>query len=55
MPIFIAGLLIVSVVILLAAWMLAIYKGIPISACIVAVILGAYTFMLSKTKLGRHI
>ena len=55
MPIFIAGLLIVSVVILLAAWMLAINKGLPISACIVAVILGAYTFMLSKTKLGRHI
>ncbi len=53
--IFITGMVIVSVVILLAAWMLAIYKGIPISACIVGVILAAYAFMLSKTKLGRHI
>ena len=55
MWIFITGMVIVSVVILLAAWMLAIYKGIPISACIVGVILAAYAFMLSKTKLGRHI
>lgn len=53
--IFVTGLVVVSVVILLAAWMLAIYKGIPISACIVGVILAAYAFMLSKTKLGRHI
>ncbi|MBO4638050.1 MAG: sugar ABC transporter permease [Clostridiales bacterium] len=55
LPIFIVGIVAVSVVILFAAWMLAINKGLPISACIVAVILGAYTFMLSKTKLGRHI
>ncbi|MBP5179759.1 MAG: sugar ABC transporter permease [Clostridiales bacterium] len=55
LPIFIAGKVVVSAVILFAAWMLAINKGIPISACIVAVILGAYAFMLSKTKLGRHI
>ena len=35
--------------------MLAINKGIPISVCIVGVILAGYAFMLSKTKLGRHI
>lgn len=55
LPIFIVGLIIVSVVVLLAAWMLAINNGIPISACIVGVILAGYAFMLSKTKLGRHI
>ncbi len=55
LPIFFMGKIIVSFVILLAAWMLAINKGIPISACIVAVILAGYAFMLSKTKLGRHI
>ncbi len=55
LSIFIAGCAAVSVVILFAAWMLAINKGIPISACIVGVILAGYAFMLSKTKLGRHI
>ncbi|MCR4689699.1 MAG: sugar ABC transporter permease [Saccharofermentans sp.] len=54
-PIFVAGLVAVSIVILFAAWMLAIDNGLPISVCIVGVILAAYAFMLSKTKLGRHI
>jgi len=53
--IFVAGLFAVSAVILAAAWMLAINKGVPISAVIVGVILAGYAFMLSKTKLGRHI
>lgn len=53
--IFVAGLVAVSAVILVAAYMLAINKGIPISVCIVGVILAGYAFMLSKTKLGRHI
>ena len=55
LSIFIAGLVAVSAVILVAAYMLAINKGIPISVCIVGVILAGYAFMLSKTKLGRHI
>lgn len=53
--IFVAGLFAVSAVILVAAWMLAINKGIPVSLVIVGVILAGYAFMLSKTKLGRHI
>lgn len=53
--IFVAGMFAVSAVILTAAWMLAINKGIPVSLCIVGVILAGYAFMLSKTKLGRHI
>jgi len=55
LPIFIAGLITVSAVIIFAAWMLAINNGIPISALIVGGILAIYAFILSKTKLGRHI
>lgn len=55
LPIFIVGMIVVSLVILLAAWMLAISNGIPISALIVGGILAIYAFILSKTKLGRHI
>ena len=54
-PIFIAGMVLVSAVILAVCWVLATYKGIPWSAVIVGVILLIYTFMLSKTKLGRYI
>ena len=55
MPVFVAGLIAVSAVIILACWMLALNNGIPISALIVGGILAIYAFILSKTKLGRHI
>lgn len=55
LPIFIGEVAAVAAGILLASWMLAINKGLPISLIIVGVILAAYAFMLSKTKLGRHI
>jgi len=55
LPIFIIGLILMADAIFLAAIMLALYKGLPISAVIVGVILFIYTYMLSKTKLGRHI
>lgn len=54
-PIFIAGLVLVSAIILLVCYVLAAYKGLPWSAVIVGVILALYTFMLNKTKLGRYI
>ncbi len=54
-PIFVIGMVLVSAVILAVCWVLATYKGIPWSAVIVGVILLIYTFMLSKTKLGRYI
>jgi len=54
-PIFVIGMVLVSAVILAICWVLATYKGIPWSAVIVGVILLIYTFMLSKTKLGRYI
>ncbi|MBQ9902518.1 MAG: sugar ABC transporter permease [Clostridia bacterium] len=54
-PIFVIGMVLVSAVILAICWVLATYKGIPWSAVIVGVILAIYTFMLSKTKLGRYI
>ena len=54
-PVFVMGMAAVSVVILIVCWMLACYRGIPVSAVIVGVILAAYSFMLSKTRLGRYI
>lgn len=54
-PVFIIALVTISAIILGASYMLAINKGLPISVCIVAVILFAYTVMLEKTKLGRYI
>ncbi len=54
-PIFVIGMILVSAVILAICWVLATYRGIPWSAVIVGVILLIYTFMLSKTKLGRYI
>ena len=54
-PIFIAGLVLLSAIILVVCVVLASDKGIPWSAVIVGVILAIYTFLLSKTKLGRYI
>ena len=54
-PIFVVGMVLVSALILAICWVLATYRGIPWSAVIVGVILVIYTFMLSKTKLGRYI
>lgn len=54
-PVFIGGLVLASAVILLVFYTLAEYKGLPWSSVIVGVILAIYTFMLSKTKLGRYI
>ncbi|MBQ4396741.1 MAG: sugar ABC transporter permease [Clostridia bacterium] len=54
-PIFVVGMILISAVILAVCWILATYRGIPWSAVIVGVILAIYTFMLSKTKLGRYI
>ncbi|MBR0163837.1 MAG: sugar ABC transporter permease [Lachnospiraceae bacterium] len=55
MPIFVTGMVLVAAVIMLVAYVLAAYKGLPWSAVIVGVVLAIYTFMLSKTKLGRYI
>ena len=52
---FIAELVIISAVILVVAYTLAAYKGLPWSSVIVAVILFIYNYMLNKTKLGRYI
>ena len=54
-PVFVGGLVLASAVILLVFFTLAEYKGLPWSSVIVGVILAIYTFMLSKTKLGRYI
>ena len=48
-------LVLISAIILVVCVVLASDKGIPWSAVIVGVILAIYTFLLSKTKLGRYI
>ncbi|MDL2218428.1 sugar ABC transporter permease [Christensenellaceae bacterium OttesenSCG-928-M15] len=55
MPIFIVSTALMAVVIMLVFWVLAGYKGLPITALIVGVILFIYNFMLNKTRLGRYI
>ena len=54
-PIFVGALVLVSVAIMGVIYILASYKGIPVSAVIVAAILLIYNFVLNKTKLGRYI
>lgn len=54
-PMFITELVLISGVILLVAYVLASYKGLPWSSVIVGVILFGYNYMLNKTKLGRYI
>ena len=55
MPIFIVGLVFISLIIFAIIWVLARYQGIPWTAVIVGVVLMAYNFMLNKTPLGRYI
>lgn len=55
MPIFVVILMVISVLIMMIAFSLASYNGIPWAAVIVGVVLFAYNFMLNHTKLGRAI
>lgn len=54
-PIFLTGLVFVSVIIMAIVLVLAKYQSIPWTAVIVGVVLFAYNFMLNKTPLGRYI
>lgn len=54
-PIFFVTLAIISAIIMAVVVLLALDKGIPWSAVIVAVILLVYNFVLNKTKIGRYI
>lgn len=54
-PIFICGLIFISIIILAIIWVLAKYSGLPWTAVIVAVVLLIYNHMLNKTRLGRYI
>lgn len=54
-PVFITGIVVMSVVIMAIIWVLASYNGIPWTAVIVGVVLLAYNYMLNKTRLGRYI
>lgn len=54
-PVFIFGLVFVSIIIMAIIWVLASYSGIPWTAVIVGVVLFIYNYMLNKTRLGRYI
>lgn len=54
-PVFIFGLVFVSVIIMAIIWVLASYSGLPWTAVIVGVVLMVYNYMLNKTRLGRYI
>ncbi len=55
MPIFVVSLAFFAAVIMLIFWQLARYKGLPITAVIVAIVLFIFNFILNKTRLGRYI
>lgn len=54
-PVFAAGLIFVSVIIMVIVWVLASENGIPWTAVIVGIVLFVYNYMLNKTRLGRYI
>ena len=54
-PVFIAGTILMSILIMAIVWVLANYNGIPLTAFIVGVVLAIYNFMLNNTRLGRYI
>lgn len=55
MPIFVATLVVLSVIIMVIIIVLAKYQGLPWTAVIVGAVLLGYNFMLNKTRLGRYI
>ena len=54
-PIFVVKMVAFSAVIMVIIWTLAKFRGIPLTAVIVGVVLMIYNYMLNKTKLGRAI
>jgi putative multiple sugar transport system permease protein len=54
MPLFIAQLVAISAVIMLIAFWLAAYKGLPVVFLIILVLVAAYTFFTNRTVPGRY-
>lgn len=54
LTLFVARLILVSAVILLGAFWLAAYKGLPIIFIIITVLIIAYSFFMSRTVPGRY-
>lgn len=55
MPLFLMKIALVSTVVLYFIWKLASFKGLSWTAVIVAIVIGIYHFITTKTTLGRHI
>ena len=49
------GVILACFVVMVLIWVLATYKGIPMTLMIVCVVLLGYNFVLNNTKLGRYI
>lgn len=54
-PVFVLKVVFISAIIAAVALVLANYRGISWTIVVVAVVVFIYNFMMSKTKLGRHI
>ena len=54
-PVFVLKLIFVSAIIIAVAFVLASYSGISWTIVIVGIVVFVYNFIMSKTKLGRHI
>ena len=50
-----AKVLLISAAVMLVAWRLALYRGIPFVLVIVAALAIFYSFILNNTTIGRHI
>lgn len=55
MPIFVARIVVVAVVVMAFAYQLSRNRGLPIVLILLAVLILAYTLVMSKTVFGRHI
>ncbi len=54
-PVFVLKLVFISAIIIAVAFVLASYSGISWTIVIVGIVVFVYNFIMSKTKLGRHI
>lgn len=53
--VFILRNVVVVGVLMAAAYLLAQYKGLPIVGLVLFILIGAYSFMMNRTPLGRHV
>lgn len=55
MPIFVLKLVFITIVLAIVTWVLSGYNGLSWTAVIVLIVVGVYSFITTRTVLGRHI